>query len=102
MIMFSMAGIPPFVGFYAKLTILMGLVDVGLTWLAVLALIFSVIGAFYYLRVVKLMYFDEPSDSSQPRGALDTSLLLGLNGLLVLLLGLFPDGLMSVCARVFG
>jgi len=102
MIMFSMAGIPPFVGFYAKLTILMGLVDVGLTWLAVLALVFSVIGAFYYLRVVKLMYFDLPSDGRQPGAALDTTLLLGLNGLLVLLLGLFPDGLMSVCARVFG
>lgn len=101
MIMFSMAGIPPFVGFYAKLTVLMGLVDAGLTWLAVLALVFSVVGAYYYLRVVKLMYFDPPAGQPAPQAALDTRLLLGANGLLVLALGLLPDTLMSVCARVF-
>jgi len=101
MIMFSMAGIPPFVGFYAKLTVLMGLVDAGLTWLAVLALVFSVVGAYYYLRVVKLMYFDLPAGQPAPQAALDTRLLLGANGLLVLALGLLPDTLMSVCARVF-
>ncbi len=101
MLVFSMAGIPPFVGFYAKLTVLMGLVEVGLTWLAVLALVFSVVGAFYYLRVVKLMYFDEAREEGEPEAALDIRVLLSANAALVLLLGLFPDGLMSLCIKVF-
>jgi NADH-quinone oxidoreductase subunit N len=101
MIIFSMAGVPPFVGFYAKLTILMGLVEAGLTWLAVLALVFSVIGAFYYLRIVKLMYFDDAADQGKPVAALDMRMLLSANAMLVLLLGLFPDGLMSLCIKVF-
>ncbi|MCW8846801.1 MAG: NADH-quinone oxidoreductase subunit NuoN [Gammaproteobacteria bacterium] len=101
MIIFSMAGIPPFVGFYAKLTVLMGLVEVGLTWLAVLALVFSVVGAFYYLRVVKLMYFDDPLDQGKPEAATDIRVLLSANAILVLLLGVFPDGLMSLCIKVF-
>jgi NADH-quinone oxidoreductase subunit N len=101
MVIFSMAGVPPFVGFYAKLTILMGLVEIGLTWLAVLALVFSVVGAFYYLRVVKLMYFDDPAEQTKPAAALDVRLLLSANALLVLILGLFPNGLMSLCIQVF-
>ena len=62
MVMFSMAGVPPFVGFWAKLAVIKAVLDVGMTWLAVVAVLFSVIGAYYYLRVVKLMYFDEPRD----------------------------------------
>src|SRR5678816_3115702 len=72
MVMFSMAGVPPFVGFWAKLAVIQAVLDVGMTWLAVLAVLFSVIGAYYYLRVVKLMYFDEPKEQPalQASGAL--------------------------------
>jgi NADH-quinone oxidoreductase subunit N len=87
--MFSMAGIPPTVGFYAKLAVLQAVVKAGMTWLAVVAVVFSLIGAFYYLRVVKLMYFDAPAG-----GPLEASMglrsVLSLNGLAVMLLGLFP------------
>ncbi|HRH82478.1 MAG TPA: NADH-quinone oxidoreductase subunit NuoN [Thiobacillaceae bacterium] len=99
-LMFSMAGIPPFVGFYAKLTILQSLVGAGLVWLAVLAVLFSLIGAFYYLRVIKLMYFDAPhSTGAVAAEAGDARMLLSLNGLAVLLLGLAPQPLMALCAN---
>jgi NADH-quinone oxidoreductase subunit N len=97
-LMFSMAGIPPFVGFYAKLTILQSLVGAGLVWLAVLAVLFSLIGAFYYLRVVKLMYFDSPHSTEALSGQTgDARMLLSLNGLAVLLLGIAPQPLMALC-----
>ncbi|MCG7405452.1 MULTISPECIES: NADH-quinone oxidoreductase subunit NuoN [Caballeronia] len=95
--MFSLAGIPPTVGFYAKLAVLEATMNAGLTWLAVLAVMTSLVGAFYYLRVVKLMYFDAPTDASPIlAGGLNRS-LLAFNGLAVLVLGLVPGPLMSAC-----
>jgi NADH-quinone oxidoreductase subunit N len=88
--MFSMAGVPPFVGFWAKLSILRAVVAIDAIWLAVIAVIFSIIGAFYYLRIIKLMYFDTPQDTSGLEGASDMRVVLSLNGLVVLGLGLYP------------
>ncbi|MGD8782836.1 MAG: NADH-quinone oxidoreductase subunit NuoN [Thioalkalispiraceae bacterium] len=88
--MFSMAGVPPFVGFWAKLSVLKAVIDADLIWLAITAVIFSIIGAFYYLRVIKLMYFDTPQETSGLEGASDIRVLLSLNGLAVLGLGLYP------------
>jgi NADH-quinone oxidoreductase subunit N len=95
--MFSLAGVPPTVGFYAKFAVIRAAVAADMIWLAVFAVVMSLIGAFYYLRVVKLMYFDEPADSAPLRGDLDLRLLLSVNGLAVLVLGILPDGLMAVC-----
>ncbi len=100
--MFSMAGVPPTVGFYAKLSVLRAVIDVDLTWLAAVAVGFSVIGAFYYLRVVKLTYFDELLDRSELRYSSDMNWTLSVNGLLILGLGLFPGGLMALCLAVMG
>jgi NADH-quinone oxidoreductase subunit N len=99
--LFSMAGIPPMVGFYAKLSVLQSLVASGQTIyiaLAIFAVIMSLIGAFYYLRVVKVMYFDEPVTATTVSASLDVRLVLSTNGLLVLLLGIFPGALMALCA----
>ncbi len=95
--MFSLAGLPPTVGFYAKLAVLSAVVDAGMTWLAIVAVLFSLIGAFYYLRVVKLMYFDQPTDNEPVNATFGLRSILTVNGLLVLLLGLFPADLMRVC-----
>jgi NADH-quinone oxidoreductase subunit N len=95
--MFSLAGVPPTVGFYAKFSVIEAAVDIGLVWLAVVAVIASLVGAFYYLRIVKLMYFDEPADASPISARLDTRVLLSLNGLALLLLGIFPQQLMGLC-----
>jgi NADH-quinone oxidoreductase subunit N len=95
--MFSMAGIPPTVGFYAKLSVLQAVVKSGMTWLAVLAVVFSLIGAFYYLRVVKLMYFDAPAGEEPLEASMGLRSVLSLNGLVVVLLGLFPAALMNLC-----
>jgi NADH-quinone oxidoreductase subunit N len=100
MLMFSTAGVPPFVGFWAKIVVLGAVVDVGLTWLAAVAVLLSVVAAFYYLRVIKLMYFDEPTDSTVVQGGGTLKTLLTANGLAVLALGIFPSALMEVCARV--
>jgi len=98
MLMFSMAGLPPFVGFYAKLSVLQALVGAGWLWLAVVAVLFSLIGAFYYLRVVKLLYFDAPHADAMPLSVqADSRALLSLNGLAVLLIGLAPQGLIALC-----
>ena len=99
--MFSMAGIPPLVGFYAKLSVLQALVASGQTLyiaMAVFAVVMSLIGAFYYLRVVKVMYFDAPLTASTVYAPLDVRLVLSINGALVLGLGLLPGGLMALCA----
>ena len=100
LLMFSLTGIPPMVGFYAKLAVLQVLIDAGHIALAVVAVMFSLIGAFYYLRVVKVVYFDEPvaevgpvSSARGPRG------VLSLNGALILVLGILPGGLMALCVR---
>ncbi|MBT2970533.1 MAG: NADH-quinone oxidoreductase subunit NuoN [Candidatus Thiodiazotropha sp. (ex Ctena orbiculata)] len=102
LLMFSMAGVPPTVGFFAKLFVLDAVVSVSLTWLAVVGVFFSIIGAFYYIRVVKLMYFDEPVDETPLTMGVDTQVALSLNGLAMLVLGLFPAGLFSLCQRAIG
>ncbi|MDX8379078.1 MAG: NADH-quinone oxidoreductase subunit NuoN [Gallionella sp.] len=98
LLMLSMAGIPPTVGFYAKFSVLNAIVQSGYTWLAVVAVLFSLIGAFYYLRIIKLMYFDAPESHVPINIESDTGLLITLNGLGVLLLGVMPGSLMSICA----
>ena len=98
LLMFSMAGVPPTVGFYAKFSVLNAVVQAGHIWLAVVAVLFSLIGAFYYLRIVKLMYFDAPESHTPITVGQDTALLLSINSLGVLLLGLLPGALMSICA----
>jgi NADH-quinone oxidoreductase subunit N len=100
--MFSLAGIPPMVGFYAKLSVLQALVASGqplYLGLAVFAVLMSLIGAFYYLRLVKVMYFDEPITASDVVAPMDVRVVLCINGALVLGLGLFPSGLMDLCAK---
>lgn len=101
-LMFSMAGVPPTVGFYAKLAVLQAVVHVELVWLAIVAVIFSIVGAFYYLRVIKLMYFDKPVDTSPLEASVDMRLTITANSLAVLVLGLYPAGLMAVCMSVIG
>jgi NADH-quinone oxidoreductase subunit N len=100
MIMFSMAGVPPFVGFWAKLAVIQAALDVGLLWLAITAVVFSVVGAYYYLRIVKLMYFDEPARRDPIEASGSFRFVLSANGLAVLLLGMYPGLLLAVCARV--
>ncbi len=98
--MFSLAGVPPMVGFYAKLSILQALITTNVTGyivLAVVAVMLSLVGAFYYLRIVKVMYFDEPTDASRPLQGSGISALLAVNGLAVLGFGLLPGGLMAIC-----
>jgi NADH-quinone oxidoreductase subunit N len=99
LIMFSLAGIPPAVGFYAKLSVFQAVMDRGMIWLAVVAVLFSLVGAFYYLRVVKLMYFDAPTDNAPLASTADVRALITVNGLAVLVLGLLPGGLMELCQR---
>ena len=102
LLMFSMAGVPPTVGFYAKLSVLQAVVEIGYVWLAVAAVLFSLIGAFYYLRIVKLMYFDTPHDTSPITASPDTRIIMSANGLAVLALGILPQPLMAVCVHAIG
>jgi NADH-quinone oxidoreductase subunit N len=97
-LMLSLAGLPPTVGFYAKLVVLSAAVNAGWIWLAVAAVVLSVVGAFYYLRVVKLMYFDDPVDAEPVTGGFAARVLMSANGLSVLIFGIFPGGLMALCA----
>ncbi|MCG8486858.1 MAG: NADH-quinone oxidoreductase subunit NuoN [Chromatiales bacterium] len=102
LLMFSMAGVPPTVGFFAKLFVLDAVVSIDLTWLALVGVAFSIIGAFYYIRVVKLIYFDQPEDETPLSIGVDTQVMLSINGLSMLVLGLFPAGLLSLCANAIG
>ncbi len=106
LVMFSLAGIPPTAGFYAKFLVLSSLIEAGWLNLALIAIIFSVIGAFYYLRVIKLMYFDEPSEvlfGLKPRmGALETRTMLSINGLAILLFGILPGPILAICGYALG
>lgn len=95
--MFSMAGLPPTVGFYAKLAVLQAVFAAGYAGLAVFAVIMSLIGAYYYLRVVKLMYFDEPQDMTPILPQPDMRLVLSANSLAILVLGILPQPLMALC-----
>lgn len=96
----SLAGIPPLVGFYAKLSVLQAVLAAGYVWLVVLAVIFSLIGAYYYLRVIKAMYFDEPADERKLEAPADLRWLLSINGVAILVLGLLPEPLLNLCAEV--
>ncbi len=99
LLMFSLAGIPPVMGFYAKLSVLQSVLGTGQIWLAVVAVLFSLIGAFYYLRIVKVMYFDDPVDNAKIICTSDMRVALSVNGGLVLALGLLPGPLMTACAN---
>jgi NADH-quinone oxidoreductase subunit N len=98
-LMFSLAGVPPFIGFWAKLGVIQAVLGVHYTWLAVVAVLFSVVGAFYYLRMVKLMYFDEPTDTAAIGGSLAMRALLSANALLVFALGVIPGSLLQICQQ---
>jgi NADH-quinone oxidoreductase subunit N len=102
MIMFSMAGVPPFVGFYSKLIVLQSVLDADLVWLAAVGMLFAVIGAYYYIRVVWYMYFAEATDPAPLQAAADMRIVISANALGLLVLGLFPGGLLDLCARVLG
>jgi NADH-quinone oxidoreductase subunit N len=98
-IMFSLAGIPPTIGFFAKLAVLQAALNAGLLWLVVFAVLMSVIGAFYYLRIVKLMYMDEPQDLAVIVVRPEMGVLLSINAFAVLVLGIVPGGLFEMCRR---
>lgn len=100
-VMFSMAGVPPTAGFFAKLAVLKALVDVNLTWVAVLGLLFSVIGAYYYIKIVKVMYFEEPELQTPLKLPLFANIAYSINCLALLYLGLFPSGLVNLCMNAF-
>ena len=102
MVMFSMAGVPVFVGFFAKWLVIKSVLDAGLAWLAILAVVFSVVGAFYYLRVVKLMYFDDPAEDIRVTSPVDFSAAISFNGVLMIGLGIFSSILITLCMTVFG
>lgn len=97
LLMFSLAGIPPMMGFYAKLSVIQAVLGTGQTWLALVAILFSLIGAFFYVRVVKLMYFDEAIDKSPIVVNKDMRIALSLNALIVVGVGLMPGALMALC-----
>jgi len=102
LVMFSMAGVPPMVGFFAKLMVLKAVIDAGMMWLAVTAVVFAVIGAFYYLRIVKYMYFDDPENVSTIVAPVDFGTALTLNGAMILGLGMFSSSLIAICMTSFG
>jgi NADH-quinone oxidoreductase subunit N len=100
--LFSLAGIPPLVGFYAKLAVLQALIATGSTlnlWVAVFAVLMSLVAAFYYIRVVKVMYFDAPITATTVAAPADVRIVLTINGALVLVLGILPGGLMTLCGQ---
>ncbi|GAC1479144.1 MAG: hypothetical protein NVS1B6_20180 [Steroidobacteraceae bacterium] len=98
-LMFSLAGLPPFIGFWAKLGVIQAVLGVDYTWLAVVAVLFSVVGAFFYLRIVKLMYFDEPTETATIGGSALMRTVLSANALLVFGLGVIPGALLQLCQR---
>ena len=102
-LLFSLAGIPPFAGFYAKFFVLDALIKAGFTWLAVYAVLLTVVGAYYYLRVIRMMFFDAPLAQMPYRPASHSATVaLSLNGLAILGLGIFPTPLFNLCLKVFG
>ncbi len=101
LILFSMAGIPPTVGFFAKLGILEALVSSHLVWLACLTLILAVVGSYYYLRVIKVMYFDEPINNEPIVISWDARIAISINGLAIILLGLMPSSVIDLARAAF-
>ena len=101
-LMLSMAGMPPFVGFWAKWSVLREAVASGLVWLAVVAVLFSVVGLFYYLRVVRLMYFDAPEEKGPVWSLAEMRVVVSVNALAILALGVYPGALLKLCAAVVG
>ena len=101
-LMFSMAGVPPFVGFFAKLNVISAVVDSGNTGLAVLMVLASVVGAYYYLRVIWYMYFEDAQDKAVLQAKTDTRVVLSLNSLAVLALGIVPGSLLALCVQILG
>jgi NADH-quinone oxidoreductase subunit N len=99
-VMLSLAGVPPLVGFPAKLFVLGSIVDVGLVWLAAYGVLLAVVGAYYYLRIVWFMYFAEPVDRKPFSAAADLRWAISVNALAIVVLGLFPGVLLEVCSRV--
>ena len=100
--MFSMAGVPPTLGFYAKFTVLQAALQAGFLWAVVFAVLMAAIGAFYYLRIVKLMYFDAPQDHAAITAPIDMKIVLSINAILILALGLMPQTLMQICGVAIG
>jgi NADH-quinone oxidoreductase subunit N len=98
-LMFSLAGLPPFVGFWAKLGVIQAVLGVDMIWLAVIAVLFSVVGAYFYLRIVKLMYFDEPVDTTLIGGSMLMRTVLSANALLAFGLGVIPGALLQICQQ---
>jgi NADH-quinone oxidoreductase subunit N len=102
LILFSMAGVPPTVGFFAKLFVLEAIISADMVWLAGVAVFFSIIGAYYYLRAVKVMYFDKPETEEALQVSFDSQAAISINGVAILLLGIFPAGLFAACRAAFG
>lgn len=98
LLLFSMAGIPPTVGFYAKFAVIAAVMDAGYLWAAIFMVLMSVIGAFYYLRVIKMMYFDQPEKHTLVEADLDFNVLISVNGMLMVVFGIFPSILMTICS----
>jgi NADH-quinone oxidoreductase subunit N len=100
LLMFSMAGVPPTAGFYAKLAVIQAVVNANLIWLAIVAVLFSVVGAFYYLRIVKLMYFDAPAETAPIKADADFQVLLSANGLVMVLITPWVGSVLALCQAV--
>lgn len=100
-VLFSMAGVPPTVGFFTKLLVLKALVDVNLTWVAVLGLLFAVIGVYYYIKVVKVMYFEKPKQDDPIKLPMSSTVIYSVNCLSLLYMGIFPSALIAACTAAF-
>ena len=102
-VLISMAGFPPAVGFYAKLLVLKSAIDVDLMWIAITAVVFAVIGAYYYLKVIKAIYFDKPEGEVDfiKSSSAELRWLLSVNALAVLVIGIFPNTLVQLCIEAF-
>src|SRR5690606_25397902 len=101
-VMISMAGVPGTVGFWAKFEVIAAVIDVELRWLAVVAVVFAVIGAYYYLRVIRNMFFDEAEETAALEAPIDLKIALSANAIALVVLGSFPGQLLDLCARVLG
>src|ERR1700733_5945060 len=100
LLMLSLAGVPPLIGFWAKLGVIQAVLSVNYTWLGVVAVLFSVVAAFFYLRIVKIMYFEEPTDTTAIGGSTLVRTVLSANALLAIALGVAPGALIALCQRV--